>query len=139
MCIRDRSQPLVASAAFNSVDIEIQNGEALNRPAVFGDTNGDGVVSPVDALQIINALNADRSDSQSSQSLAASDIDGDGETTPLDALLVINQLNAQAVAELVDTADANETSDLEDKDTDSVFASLSLDLEDDDDLFPFRG
>ncbi|GAB5407081.1 MAG: hypothetical protein Aurels2KO_53120 [Aureliella sp.] len=59
------------------------------------DVNGDGYTSPIDALQVINALNT------KSESLAffeegdnALDTNGDGHVSPIDALLVINKLNA---------------------------------------------
>ncbi|MCA9169979.1 MAG: hypothetical protein KDB23_20025, partial [Planctomycetales bacterium] len=52
------------------------------------DVNHDGLVSPLDALLVINALNAA---SSSDNSL---DTNGDGMITAIDALLVINRLNA---------------------------------------------
>ena len=52
------------------------------------DVNGDLVVSPLDALLIINQLGEEAETADSS-----ADVDGDGAATPLDALLVINRLN----------------------------------------------
>jgi hypothetical protein len=62
------------------------------------DVNGDGVVSPIDALLVINYLNRDGSgpvpeitgDQGPPPYL---DVNGDGFITPIDALLVINLLN----------------------------------------------
>lgn len=54
------------------------------------DINADGVVSPVDALQVINNL---RHDSLSTRNLAVMDVNGDGAVSSLDALAVVNRLN----------------------------------------------
>jgi len=54
------------------------------------DADASGYVSPLDALVIINQINSDRSNPQTS---AAVDVDADGSLTPLDALFVINYLN----------------------------------------------
>jgi hypothetical protein len=60
------------------------------------DTNADGVVSPIDALLVINELNKEglavASPARLNSSLAC-DTNRDGSISPLDALLVINQLN----------------------------------------------
>lgn len=55
------------------------------------DVNNDGVVSPGDALRVINRLNdPDQSNSPNAFSV---DVDGDGVVSPRDALLIINRLN----------------------------------------------
>jgi hypothetical protein len=54
------------------------------------DINADGVVSPVDALQVINSL---RHDSLSMRNLAVMDVNGDGAVSSLDALTIVNRLN----------------------------------------------
>ncbi len=54
------------------------------------DINADGVVSPVDALQVINNL---RHDSPSLRNLAVMDVNGDGAVSGLDALAIVNRLN----------------------------------------------
>ncbi len=56
------------------------------------DINGDGVVSPVDVLQVINHLN------QGSPHLSGTqmDVDGDSMVSPIDALKIINHLNERA-------------------------------------------
>lgn len=52
------------------------------------DINADGVVSGVDAIQVINNLNHD---SVSTQNLM--DVNGDGAVSGLDALAIVNRLN----------------------------------------------
>ncbi|MFO0867988.1 MAG: dockerin type I domain-containing protein [Pirellulales bacterium] len=60
------------------------------------DVNRDGVVTPLDALLIINSINGANGEN-SVQAAAANgqypDVDGSGSIVPLDALLVINALN----------------------------------------------
>ena len=60
------------------------------------DVNNDGAVSPVDALQVINDLNA-----RGSRALTVTDgtppfldVNGDGHVAPIDALQVINSIEA---------------------------------------------
>lgn len=62
------------------------------------DVNGDGVVSPLDALLIINDLTARgaRQLTTSDHSGLMIDVNRDGFVSPLDPLLVINQLNANS-------------------------------------------
>ncbi len=67
------------------------------------DVNNDGLITPLDALQIINELNARRLTNNSEFSLPTItddvapppfyDVSNDGRATPFDALLVINHLN----------------------------------------------
>ncbi len=88
----------------NNADIEVQVLDFetvkpwynLRKPL---DVNDDGSVSPVDALLVINAINA-RGTRVLPTSLAGAtnlfgfvDSSGDNALTPLDALLVINELN----------------------------------------------
>ena len=56
------------------------------------DANGDGVVSPLDALLVLNALQA-RSTSGLPADNSHLDMNGDGQVTPVDALLIMNFLN----------------------------------------------
>ena len=64
------------------------------------DVNADGVVSPLDALLLVNALNRgegpDGEPNSGSGSMVALDVNRDGALTPLDALVVINVLNGNA-------------------------------------------
>jgi hypothetical protein len=57
------------------------------------DVNDDAKISPMDALAIINAINARRTDS-----INYLDVNDDGECTPVDVLMVINRLNRQPQA-----------------------------------------
>ena len=69
------------------------------------DVDGNGLISPLDALQVINDLNSRGSrpldppplDTDPSGPPPYIDVDGNNLLTPLDALLVINALNANAV------------------------------------------
>ncbi|MCA9119607.1 MAG: hypothetical protein H6822_13660 [Planctomycetaceae bacterium] len=58
------------------------------------DVNNDGVVSPADALIVINRLN--NPDQSGTQGDSFTDVDGDGVRSPRDALLVINRLNSRS-------------------------------------------
>ena len=61
------------------------------------DVNGDGKVSPIDALNVINYLNGPLPKVLTLPHTAAApyyDVNGDGNVTPLDALLVITFLNS---------------------------------------------
>lgn len=69
-------------------------------PRLSRDVNGDGRVSPLDALQVINRLNRDPFTGFPDRSLIPPphylDVDGNGRLNPLDALLVINDLNRRS-------------------------------------------
>ncbi|MFV2069946.1 MAG: beta-propeller domain-containing protein, partial [Pirellulales bacterium] len=70
------------------------------------DVNADAIITPLDALVVINRLNAAvaksnrvaplRQIGDSNRVSVHADVDGDGILTPLDALRVINYLNAHA-------------------------------------------
>lgn len=90
--------------------LAIDSGLASNHFRPY-DVNRDGIVSPIDALQVINQLNrygvqsvatasslrmaasAAVPGSNSATDMARFDVNGDGIISPLDALKVINQLN----------------------------------------------
>jgi hypothetical protein len=79
-------------------------------PARPLDVNNDGHASPIDALLIINRLNAN-SDLEIAALPARShglepyyDLNGDGYVSPIDALLIINALNARGNEEIYSTA-----------------------------------
>lgn len=63
------------------------------------DVNGDGIVSPVDALMVINQISRKQlvgegeSAANGSTPTIFSDVNGDGQVTPVDALMVINYLS----------------------------------------------
>ena len=81
----------------------------VNRSAT--DVNGDGVVTALDALQIINFLNS-VPEMEKAQAILDSiftqgvtlDTSGDGEVTAIDALRVINDLNNQSQHEAEEEA-----------------------------------
>lgn len=62
------------------------------------DVNGDGQVTPLDALQILNKLNSEgaRALLPSDSAPPYVDVSGDGMLAPADVLLVINEINRQA-------------------------------------------
>ena len=67
------------------------------------DVNGDFDISPVDALQVINALNRQSRGALTADSASASmyDVNNDGSLSPIDALVVINRLKTgEGVGEL---------------------------------------
>ena len=74
--------------------------------AVVLDVDGNGDVTPFDALLVINELDGVTPQAASSSSApppptpprSRYDVNGDGNVTPLDALLVINELDGQSVA-----------------------------------------
>jgi hypothetical protein len=75
-----------------------QQGSLLHNPTDARDVNGDGYVTPQDALVVINRLN--RHGSQSVAAVMASklpgatmgfyDVDGDGVVAPMDVLVIYN-------------------------------------------------
>jgi hypothetical protein len=77
----------------------------LHNQALPEDTTGDGIVAPIDALLIINELNAPTFVDPSAGQIIGTptgmlkypDVNNDGFVTPIDALLVINEMNEQAV------------------------------------------
>lgn len=65
------------------------------------DVNRDGLVSPIDALLVINYLNRAGSNPLTLRSSSlARDVNRDGLIAPLDALLVINHLNRNSLSSL---------------------------------------
>ena len=74
------------------------------------DVNGDGIVSALDALQIINDLNANEVGPLSALTGLGTgmvDVNDDGQLTALDALDIINDLNSAAAAALASPAVAS--------------------------------
>lgn len=60
------------------------------------DTDGSGIVSPIDALRVINAIN-----SSTKQSNDLLDVTADDVLSPIDALVVINTLNQQSSSQSI--------------------------------------
>jgi len=97
------------------------NNEPLHNTSLPADVNGDNVVSPIDALLIINELS--RMDAAGEPVAGSSDgltfyhdVDGNGKISPIDALRVINyindssQLSGEAIVANVEESDAETTS-----------------------------
>jgi hypothetical protein len=81
------------------------NGAPWQNPTNRFDVNHDGVVAPLDALTLINALNDGRGGSLTGAPTADQpflDVDGDNGLFPLDVLNVINYLNAHPTAAAAD-------------------------------------
>ena len=102
------SVPLVLTASGSKGGEPFQHEltiEVLQAPPVFQnrpvtlDVNDDGVVTPLDALAVINAINsggARRLDGPPPQGeYNYIDVNGDWALTPLDVLIVINYLNSR--------------------------------------------
>ena len=72
-------------------------------PVTMPDANGDGKVTPLDALILINAINQQGSDSGllADPLRPTFDVDGDSILSPRDVLIVVNQLNAAADASVL--------------------------------------
>jgi Dockerin type I domain len=72
----------------------------------FPDVNGDGLVTPTDALLLINRINAVGSGQPAPQDKPpVFDLNCDGIVTPADVMIVINHLNNQASAQNPDEID----------------------------------
>ncbi len=69
-------------------------GETLQNALLPADVNSDGLVTPIDALLIINSLSRARAAGEGEAAARSlyTDVNGDGSITPLDALQVINHL-----------------------------------------------
>lgn len=74
------------------------NQNPFHNPDSPYDVDGDGIVKPLDAILVINAISRNRGGGPISQFPASGgywDVNGDGKITPLDALLIINFINRQ--------------------------------------------
>ena len=68
-------------------------------PLTVCDVNDSGIVSPIDALLVINFLNSSDDGTLGEGDSRGLDVNGDGLVAPIDALLVINHLNNNAGGE----------------------------------------
>lgn len=103
------------------------------------DVNGDGFVSPIDALLIINELNARGSGPVTTIDAGSAggpppmlDVNGDGMITPIDVLIIINYLNrtrslenAPAPRSHVQSSSATENSAVEQPPPDGLWEPLT--------------
>jgi VCBS repeat-containing protein len=67
-------------------------------PLLHNDVNADGGVSPLDALIVINYINANGNavPADPAEPPPYYDVDGDGSVTPNDVIIIVNYLNRQA-------------------------------------------
>lgn len=75
-----------------------ENSNPFHNPAAPLDVNGDGEITPLDALLILNAISQNPGVSDISAFPTTGyywDVNGDGDITPLDALIILNYLNTQ--------------------------------------------
>ena len=91
----------VTSAGSLAANIPVElHARPWQNPSLRNDVNGDGMVSPIDALITINALNAEGARTlplvpvQQQPPGRFVDTNGDHMLSPIDALLIINQLNS---------------------------------------------
>ena len=107
-----RFEAALEGFASSSADLKIVDDESLkpwHNPANRLDVNGDGVVSPTDALLIINHLNKVGTGRLSLPWTGRFvDVNGDDSVSPVDALQVINFLNTKASAEGEEAAAADQ-------------------------------
>ncbi|MCC6509927.1 MAG: hypothetical protein IT423_12540 [Pirellulaceae bacterium] len=112
-----RRQP---SRRLHSEQLESRRPLAADLAAL--DVNTDGMITPVDALIVINEINSAANRADGSTSLTAEaeaklalecDTNGDGVVSPQDVLGIINQLNSGVVAVVTETTDdtSDDTSD----------------------------
>jgi hypothetical protein len=89
----------------HSAVLTITPGSEWQNPTMPLDVNGDGIISPLDALVGINRLNAAQDRNLSEERPATDpdhtfpDANGDGILSPLDVLVIINKLNQRLPAE----------------------------------------
>ncbi|MEM9588052.1 MAG: dockerin type I domain-containing protein [Planctomycetota bacterium] len=107
---------LNASDQLGRSEVNFRTRTLWTNPVSHVDSSNDGIVSPRDALVIINRLNRDGNGQLPQQPGPTDsfliDTNGDGSLSPIDALLVINFLNRQTAApaegEAESTADVND-------------------------------
>jgi hypothetical protein len=112
---RVEARPPMGGAALTTTQtVNLAEGEALDEvdfggkstevswqnPANAMDVSGDGMISPLDVLMVINYINANPSNPALPPAPTAPppyyDVDGNGIVSPLDVLIVINELNDAA-------------------------------------------
>lgn len=105
------------------------------------DVNGDGSVTALDALQVINLLNRHDADGLITSATASTsgtlrgDTNADGRVSALDALNVINHLNRQdQLSERSETASPQATADAWASSVDAVLGTEDDDEDDDDEV-----
>lgn len=95
----DRDEPVgVDQIRYNVLNLTITPAGALQNTALPEDVNADGIVTPSDALTIINRLARGGEGERTGQPLVFTDVNGDSKTSAIDALFVINHLARVAAA-----------------------------------------
>ncbi|HTN77570.1 MAG TPA: Ig-like domain-containing protein, partial [Pirellulaceae bacterium] len=96
----------VSRITFDAATVEVVETPTLRflNQSNARDVDGDGHVSPVDAVMIINQLNANGISSVAGRAPSLVkpmfwDVSGDNKITPYDAVLIINYLNARGAGE----------------------------------------
>ncbi|TWU04658.1 Ig-like domain-containing protein [Stieleria varia] len=125
-----RDEPVeVEDIRYDLINIRLVPSTApLTNRALPPDVNGDGNVTPLDALTVVNQLAAPSFEGESAPiAVMYTDVNGDNRTSALDALQVINYLREQRkqallAGELVTTSNPVESETAE---VDGVFADLS--------------
>lgn len=85
-----------------TIDFAFQNAD----PSIQLDVSGEGEVTALDALRVMNALNQLSAEGESvSDGRAVTDVDGDGRTSAIDALMIINHLARQSAVEALEDFD----------------------------------
>jgi len=74
---------------YNMSDVAPGGGEQVGAPG-SGDLNGDGIVDMIEALTVVQIVNADKH-SLSVRQFAAVDMDGDGELSMIDVLSIMRK------------------------------------------------
>lgn len=108
------------STISNAFTIAVGNGSPYQNPIEPRDVNGDGQITPVDALILINRLNSfgpgplDGTGARggSGEGPMWVDVNGDGVISPLDVLIIINWLNRRRLVAVNDTIAEGEGSSL---------------------------
>ena len=95
----DSSPALTNAGGLRFRDADHRRSDGWTNSSKPVDVNGDNVVSPVDALILINFLNQYGSRMLNGQPAGPPylDVNGDQAATPMDVLLVINSLNVASV------------------------------------------
>lgn len=104
------------TAASGAIELIVEDNDSpWHNYGNINDVNGDGRVTSIDALLIINELNAGRSGSLAGRAVEFPplyfDANNDGNVTAIDALFVINALNTIAAGEGEADADNAASSD----------------------------
>ncbi len=100
------NDPVLVGSIHDMKSIRVQTDNLMVLSAVasstaFTDVSGDGIVSPLDSLLVINRLNAAPHSTEATKSASATDphdVNRDGIVSPLDALIIINWLNLHAAS-----------------------------------------